>query len=175
MNRVKNWEIWGAVFTIIVGTLLHFAYGWSGDNKVMAIFGAVNESTWEHLKLAFWPTLFFALFEWFYLRGTVKNLCLATLVKLFSMPLIIIGLFYGWLAIYPDNFIYDISIFIIAVILGYYFGYLVMKIKKLLGYEKLAAVLIALGVLKFSLLTYFPYKSFITHDPVTGGYGIEKK
>ena len=36
----------------ILGSILHFTYGWSRGNKFVAIFSAVNESTWEHIKLA---------------------------------------------------------------------------------------------------------------------------
>ena len=34
-----------------LGALLHFLYELSGCNKVVAIFAAVNESTWEHIKI----------------------------------------------------------------------------------------------------------------------------
>ena len=33
--------------TVILGTLLHFTYQWSGRNPVIGIFSAVSESTWE--------------------------------------------------------------------------------------------------------------------------------
>ena len=39
---------------LVAGTLLHFVYEWFGGN-VWAVIGAVNESTWEHLKLLFFP------------------------------------------------------------------------------------------------------------------------
>lgn len=46
-----------AIVVIAVGSLLHFAWEWSGRSAVVAVFAATNESTWEHLKLAFWPAL----------------------------------------------------------------------------------------------------------------------
>jgi len=171
---IKKWEIWGAIFSILVGSLLHFTYAWSGHSPLAAVFSAVNESTWEHLKLAFWPTFIFAVIEWFVFGKQIKNFCLASMVKLFSMPIIIVGLFYGWLAIFPDNFFWDIAIFIIAVILGYYFSYRIMKITKPLGWEIISLIVILVGLLKFSLFTYFPPKIFLFQDPITGGYGIEK-
>ena len=39
------------IFISVLGVLLHFTYEWSGDNAVVGLFSAVNESTWEHLKL----------------------------------------------------------------------------------------------------------------------------
>ena len=38
------------IFISVLGVLLHFTYEWSGDNAVVGLFSAVNESTWEHLK-----------------------------------------------------------------------------------------------------------------------------
>ena len=40
------------IFISVIGTLLHFMYEWSGHNKVVSLFAAVNESTWEHIKIA---------------------------------------------------------------------------------------------------------------------------
>jgi hypothetical protein len=175
MKNIKSWEIWGAVISIVIGSLLHFVFDWSGGSKVVALFGAVNESTWEHLKLAFWPTLIYTTIEWFAWGRGQKNFCFASLIKLFSMPLIIVGLFYGWLAIFPDNFIWDISIFIVAVIAGYMLSYKILQSKKSYGYETVALILIILGIAKFSFMTYAPIKSFLTHDPISGGYGIVDK
>ena len=41
------------ILVLISGVLLHFAYEWSGNNPLVGAFSAVNESTWEHLKLIF--------------------------------------------------------------------------------------------------------------------------
>lgn len=51
--------------TIIVGTLLHFTYQWSGQNVWVSTFSAVNESTWEHLKLLFFPFILWAVITYF--------------------------------------------------------------------------------------------------------------
>lgn len=173
-TKIKNWEIIGLVFTIIFGSLLHFVFEWSGRSNIVALFGAVNESTWEHLKLAFWPTFVFSLIEWLVWGREIKNFCLAALIKLAIMPIIIVALFYLWLIFFPDNFIWDISIFILAVTVGYFLGYKIMTSKKEYRLERISTILIIVMLLKFSLLTYFPIISFITKDPVSGGYGIIK-
>ena len=50
-KRLLRWELIGFAFTGAVGTLLHFVYEWTGGNPLIAAFCAVNESTWEHMKL----------------------------------------------------------------------------------------------------------------------------
>lgn len=49
----------------IIGTVLHFTYELSGHNKYVAIFSAVNESTWEHIKIGLSPMLLWGLFDGF--------------------------------------------------------------------------------------------------------------
>ena len=58
-RRLFFWEAAGAVFTAAAGTALHFLYDWSGGASLAAAFSAVNESTWEHMKLLFFPLFLF--------------------------------------------------------------------------------------------------------------------
>lgn len=39
----------------LLGSLLHFVFDWTGHNRFAAIFSAVDESYWEHIKIAVWP------------------------------------------------------------------------------------------------------------------------
>lgn len=52
------------IVTMILGTLNHFLYDWSGKNPVIALFTPVNESVWEHMKLLFFPFLLLSLIEY---------------------------------------------------------------------------------------------------------------
>ena len=58
----KRFDIWiwaGFFMAAVLGTLDHFAYDWSGKSLPVGAFCAVNESTWEHMKLLFFPVLLF--------------------------------------------------------------------------------------------------------------------
>jgi len=50
--KILKLEIWGMVFISAFGSLLHFAFNWLNRFWLAGAFSAVNESTWEHLKLA---------------------------------------------------------------------------------------------------------------------------
>ena len=56
-KHIAYWQMTGFIFTGVVGTLLHFFFDWTGKNVIVALFSAVNESIWEHLKLLFYPTV----------------------------------------------------------------------------------------------------------------------
>ena len=49
------WQKIGFFFTVVFGVLLHFLYEWSYNSVWIAPFSGVNESTWEHMKLLFFP------------------------------------------------------------------------------------------------------------------------
>jgi len=65
-NKILKFQIFSAIFAIILGTILHFTYEWSGGNAFVGTFSSVNESTWEHLKLAFFPMLLTAIIRILY-------------------------------------------------------------------------------------------------------------
>ena len=56
-SSILKFEIISTIFIMIAGTLLHFTFEWSNNNPIVGTFSAVNESTWEHLKLLFFPML----------------------------------------------------------------------------------------------------------------------
>ena len=61
-GRLARLEGIGFIAVSIAGTLMHFIYEWSGNNKIVALFAPVNESPWEHLKLLFFPFVIYGIF-----------------------------------------------------------------------------------------------------------------
>lgn len=173
MEKIQKWQIWGVVITVILGSLLHFVFDWSGGSKIVALFAAVNESTWEHLKIGFWPALIFLTIEYFYFGKNNKNFCLAAAKTLYTIPILIVALFYGYTAIIEDNLFMDILIFIVAIIAAFVIGYYFLKTERDFSkYKTISIIFILIIIAAFSLLTYFPAKNFLFLDPVSGGYGI---
>lgn len=62
-TRWRTWEIIGLLWTLAAGNLLHFVYDWTGKSVAAALFSAVNESTWEHMKLLAVPWILFSLWN----------------------------------------------------------------------------------------------------------------
>ena len=60
---ISLWQLGGFSFTALAGTLLHFLYDLTGESVLAAPFSGVNESTWEHMKLLYFPLLIFALIQ----------------------------------------------------------------------------------------------------------------
>ena len=174
MNKreVLKFQIFSIIFVSIFGTLLHFMYEWSGDNKIIAGFSAVNESTWEHLKLLFFPMLITTIIGYFIKGKEIPNyLCSKVLGIIFSMCFIVI-FFYTYTGIIGTNFaIIDISSFFIAVILGQYISY---KKMKSMNSCNIIIPIITLLILYFCFLifTFAPPHIALFKDPLTGMFGI---
>ena len=60
-QRSILWQAAGFAAVTFGGTILHFLYDWTGGSILVAPFSGVNESTWEHMKLLFWPLFLYAL------------------------------------------------------------------------------------------------------------------
>jgi len=173
-KKIFVWEITGFIFISLLGSLLHFAFEFFGEWPPLALIAAVNESVWEHLKLAFWPALVFALIEWPFFRGSVRNFWAGKTTGILAMPIVIVSVFYGYTALAGRNVLWaDISLFILAVFVGQMISYRLLISRPLGSGIKISAlILLALMVAAFSLLTFFPPHCPLFCDPRTGRFGL---
>lgn len=119
MAWALRWQVLlTAAFVISAGSLLHFAWEWSGRNSFVAVFAAINESTWEHLKLAFWPAFLVALLQLkFYAKA--PGFLLTTAVRCALPALLIILLFYGYTWLLGRHcLIADLLVFAVSILAG---------------------------------------------------------
>ena len=174
MNKkeIRNYQIFSVVFTFILGTLLHFTYELSGENQIVSLFSAVNESTWEHLKLLYFPMLLTILIGCFYMKKEVSIfICSKTIGILIAMAFTLI-FFYTYTGILGRNIaIIDITSFFIAVILGEFIAYILM-VNKFKCNNVIAVIVLLILLICFIVFTYFPPHIGIFKDPLSGQYGI---
>lgn len=166
-------QLLGFGITSLGGTLLHFLYDWLGEAKWIAPISGVNESTWEHMKLLFWPMFIFAVVQSFFFRDRKDFFC----VKLRGITLGIVlipVIFYTYNGVFgksPDWI--NIVIFFVCAAIAYIYETRLFASKKLdCKSPKWAfAALSAIAIL-FVVFTFFTPKLGIFKDPLTGTYGI---
>lgn len=170
--KILNYEIISTIFIWIIGTLLHFTYELSNNNIFVGFFSAVNESTWEHLKLIFFPMLISTIIGFFYFKNEYKNyLCTKTLGLLLAI-FITISVFYTYTGIIGTNFtIIDISLFFFSTLVGQIYSYKKLKsntkCNKIIYFSILILLLIC-----FIIFTTNPPNINLFLDPVTNTFGI---
>ena len=170
----RAWQLIGFAATSLGGTLLHFLYEWLGKAFWVAPFSGVNESTWEHMKLLFWPMFFFAVAESFFfhnredfwgvkLRGIILGLI--AIPVLFYTYNGVVGKSPDWL---------NIAIFYTSAAISYIYEIYLFNGKKVRARSpKTAVILLLLIALLFFIFTFAAPKIGIFKDPLAGTYGID--
>lgn len=164
----------GIIVIFLVGASLHFVYEWSHHNKVVAVFAAVNESTWEHIKICMTPTLLWSIYE-ISLYGFTGNFIFAKSICLLTIILLIPILFYSYTFFTKKVYlIVDIICFLITVICSQLvFRYIINLNNYSDIFTYISFVLIIIELLLYFYLTYNPLKNFIFKDPITKKYGLD--
>ncbi|MBQ3115359.1 MAG: hypothetical protein IJC06_04485 [Clostridia bacterium] len=150
---MKKYILYGILFVSTAGILLHFLYQWSDNNFVIGLFSAVNESTWEHMKLLFFPMLFYSFI------GVKKRPCLNSAMAFATIlgTLLIPVLFYTYTGILGFNvLIVDIAIFFLCVITAFYVAYKYAKNCKMHPHKKLLNLIVTAFAVAFIVFTIYP-------------------
>lgn len=171
-NLVLKFQIISVIFSMVIGTLLHFTFNWSGNNLFVGSFSAVNESTWEHLKLLFFPMFITIIIGYFYMGKNIPNFLYAKTLGIICAIIFTIIFFYTYTGILGTNFAFiNIAIFFFSVVLGEFFAYKSM-FSSFSCNNKVAIIVLVTLFLCFIIFTYFTPQIGLFKDPVSGKYGI---
>lgn len=171
-NNILKFEIINTIIILILGILLHFTFEWSNQNLFIGTFSSINESTWEHLKLLFFPMLITLIIGTVYFK--IPNYaCIKTKAILLAMSFIII-FFYTYTGVLGTNIsLLNIGSFFIAVFLAEYYTYKQVILNSTCN-NILAYIILIILLSGFILFTYFPPQIGLFKDPVTSTFGIKK-
>ena len=172
-QRSVLWQAAGFALVTFGGTILHFLYDWTGESLLVAPFSGVNESTWEHMKLLYWPLFLFSSIQRLFLKEQ-KNYWCVKLAEILLGLLLIPVLFYTYNGVFgksPDWI--NIAIFYISAALVFLFEWWAFKKDRLPCRNSWLAfaALCLIGVL-FVVFTFEPPQIPLFQDPLTGTYGI---
>ncbi|MBO5883343.1 MAG: hypothetical protein J6Q78_02930 [Clostridia bacterium] len=172
-RSIGLWEFLGFAVTSLGGTLLHFLYRWLGEAAWIAPFSGINESTWEHMKLLFWPMFLFAIVQSFFFKDDKRFWCIKLNGVLLGLVLIPI-IFYTYNGVFgksPDWI--NIVIFFISVAITYIYETHQFANKTTpCKNSKIAIAILCIIAISFVLFTFVTPKIAIFKDPLTQTYGI---
>jgi len=173
-SKFKKLEIIGVFFIFLCASLLHFIYNWSGKNVVGILFGAVNESVWEHVKIFALPYVAWGVIELAFSISYFKQFIVAKVFGLYLQSGLIISFFYLYTSILGKSILWiDILSAFVWVCIAQLFSYRLTTNEKDVRY----LFPFALGLLFLFGAMYFCFTAVPPHidlfkDPITGLYGI---
>lgn len=166
MKKLKYYSIAGALFVSVAGTLAHFCYQWSGGNPFIGLFTPVSESTWEHMKLLFFPALLFSPFMIHALRSAYPGITNALFRGITVGTLLIPVLFYTYTGILGFNLLpLDIAVFLASTTTAYILTYRYAGDSHLKSVFIYKILMVLLGA-AFLIFTYFPPSIGLFADPL---------
>ena len=172
-RSIGFWQLSGFATAALGGTILHYLYDLLGEAVWIAPFSGVNESTWEHMKLLFWPMFIFAIAERFFFRDIENFWCVKLRGALLGLSLIPI-MFYtynGVIGKSPDWL--NISIFFISAAVAYIYETRQFKNGSKICKNPRRALVSLIGIaMLFVIFTFKAPALGIFRDPLTGAYGI---
>jgi hypothetical protein len=177
-TQPEKWIILGTPFLFIIGSLFHFLYEISGENKIVGALAPVNESIWEHLKLVLIPVSCYWIL--FYLFAGIKTkiekdkwftgAIVALLVALITIPL---GYYFYTGAFGVKLLAVDIALLFLALIFGQGLGLHIYRYFR--GVHFTIPIMVTLCViLLFVMFTFYPPHLPLFRDNVSNQYGIVK-
>lgn len=173
IKKINRWEIFGILWIIIIGSLLHFTYEWSNNSKIVGMFSPVNDSVWEHLKMGYWSLMLFSIIEYPFLKKYTGSYFWGKALGIIALELTIIIIFYSYTAITKTNILWvDISSYIISAVICQLISRSIMKKRVSKIWENIGKIiLLSLGLI-FIFFTFKSFKLPIFMDPITKTYGI---
>ena len=171
------------LISIAAGTLvsfglaagLHFLWSIAGGFLPVALFAAVNESVWEHVKILSWGFAAWSLIEYRILLPDTRRYLVARVAGVVTVILLTICFFYIYSGILGFSVVW---VDIVSAALWLLVGELVTM--RLLNSPSdigrlfpVAAALAALLAVMLLCFTASPPKLGLFRDPVTGLYGLE--
>ena len=159
----------------VLGSLLHFLFDWTKHNRFVAVFAAVNESYWAHIKIAVWPVMLAQLA--LFLSGGHQNPSFipAATIALYSIPISMVGLVFAYKTLTKRNILWiDITVFFMTIAIAQTLFVLVLDQLRPTLATIIFAVFFLLGlIVAFGLFTLRPPREpdpFI--DPLNQKYGL---
>jgi hypothetical protein len=150
--------------------LAHFIYEWSGKNFIAGLFVPVNESTWEHMKLVFFPMIIYTVFVENRLSNDYPCILPAHCIGILIGTWLVAVLFYSYSGILGFNvFILDLAVFIASVLIAFWIAYKLTLSNFCLNMPRqikiLFFILVILMAICFMIYSYNPLGIGLFREP----------
>lgn len=178
INKLQGSSIHTIITTtiIVIGLMFHELYKSTGID-FLGLISPVNESKWEHWKIAFFPMLIIGVIEYIYSRPVKTSFIFPLVAGIAAFIIITFGgnelyeLFFG-----ESHLPVHMLTFILGAIGGQFVRYRLMeKLDVKASYTVTAWIILVLSILVFAKFTYDPPRTKYFKDSLSNTYGIYKE
>lgn len=160
-----NYFILNFLIISTLGTLNHFLYDWFGKLKILKLFFASSESTFEHMKLVLYPSILGMIFS--VLIFNYDNIIYACSVGLLISILLIPVLYYLSLFIFKKNIGFiNILIFFVSIFLGCICNLLIIKNNISYNLNLVGIIIYLIMIVYFAYYSFYPKNCGIYKEPL---------
>ena len=176
MNKLlyKRLEIISGAVVFAIASLLHFLYDITSGSTLGALFGAVNESVWEHLKIFALAYLGWAIIELLWARPPLRQFIWGKAQGVYVLCVGIAAFFYLYTPLTGKPILpLDLLSGLVFSFLAGFASYKITTMRENRGQNfYVGLMMIFLLMIMILCFTFYPPKSPIFKDYVTGLYGI---
>ena len=175
-ETIVTLDLWMIIPLFIGGSLLHFTYDMTKHNAWSSVVSAVNESYWEHMKIAFWPALLLFSIEYAIGGYEVAAFIPAKTIALYSIPVSMVSFVFLYKYLTKKNVLaLDIFAFLLTIALAQAISSLTLtELAPSPWSIALSSGFLVVIVLAFAVFTKFPPKELdLFIDPITSKYGLK--
>ncbi len=167
----------GAAVGFALASFLHFFYELSGKNIAAAVFSAVNESVWEHVKILLIPFLLWSIAVYYALKPNIKRLVVARCAGALTVMLLTVCFFFIYSGVWGSSVLWiDILSALLWLICGEIVSIRILNSDKNVNdIFPISAALLCLIIVMLLCFSVSPPKIGLFRDPVTQLYGLETR
>lgn len=171
---LKRLEIAGGAVVFAIASLLHFVYELTGKSILGALFGSVNESVWEHLKIFALAYIGWAIIELLWAKPPLRQFVWGKALGVYALCTGIAAFFYLYTPLAGKSIlILDLLSGLVFSFFAHWISYKITVIKENRGQNFYTGVMmIFLLLIMILCFTFYPPKTPLFKDNVTGLYGI---
>lgn len=172
---LKKSRVIACIGTIVLAFIFHFAYQ-VFPNFISSIFFPVNESVWEHMKMLYSSIVFYGIIDYFLNKKYdigYKNFFMNLFICSVSSIIIYLAIFLSLYYSFGESMFISIGVMVLAFIIVYVISYFILGFDEK-NHNIVWIVLIVLGYVIFTYLTYNPIRTQLFFDTKDEIYGIKK-
>lgn len=168
---LKRLETAGPAVVFAVASLLHFLYDLN-PNVLTALFGAVNESIWEHIKIFSLAYLAYGFGELLWAKPRLKSFTVAKAAGAAAQGVFIPLAYYSYTFFTGKELLaVDLIIGFLSSVIGFWVSCRLYSFE-LDRFFLTALMLLFLILMMLLCFTFFPPETELFRDAVTGEYGV---